>query len=243
VGGVGWNVAMNMAAGHEKAFGRLVAWDPRSQKEAWGVDLGAPSNGGTLVTGGKLVFQGTSSARFKAYDAATGGELWESQVGSGVIAAPMTYSIGGRQYVSIAVGWGGVYGESKRHSEFKTGGTVYTFVLGGHATMPAFTPYTLGPMISGVKYDPKDVPAGTALYVSNCAVCHGVPAVDRGGDIPNLAYANQEYIENLGVVLFDGPFAHLGMPSFKGKLTAAQVEQLKAFIQGTADAVRASASK
>jgi len=243
MGGVGWNVAVNLSAGAEKPFGRLVAWDPQKQQEAWSADLGAPFNGGTLVTGGSLVFQGTAGAKFKAYDAANGRLLWESPVGSGVIAAPMTYAIDSRQYVSVAVGWGGVYGESHRHSEFKTHGTVYTFAAGGTAKMPAFTPYTLGPLISGVKYDPKDVPAGTALYVSNCVVCHGVPAVDRGGSIPNLAYANREYIENLNSVLFDGLFAHLGMPSFKGKFNAAQVEQLKAFIQGTADAVRTSPAK
>jgi quinohemoprotein ethanol dehydrogenase len=238
MGGAGWNVAVNLLAGTAKPFGRLVAWNPLKQHEAWSIDLGAPFNGGTLVTDGNLVFQGTSSAKFRAYDAANGRQLWESPVGSGVIAAPMTYAIDGRQYVSIAVGWGGVHGESQRHSEFKTGGTVYTFVLGGKTKMPAFTPYTLGPLLAGVKYDPKDIPAGTALYVSNCVVCHGVPAVDRGGNIPNLGYVNKEYIDKLDFVLFDGPFAQLGMPSFKGKFTPEQVEQLKAFIQGVADSTR-----
>jgi quinohemoprotein ethanol dehydrogenase len=131
-----------------------------------------------------------------------------------------------------------VHGQSQRHSEFKTGGTVYTFALGGKAKMPAFTPYTLGPLLEGVKYDPKDIPAGTALYVSHCVVCHGVPAVDKGGNIPNLGYVNKEYIDRLDFVLFDGPFAQLGMPSFKGKFSPEQVQQLKAFIQGVADSVR-----
>ena len=43
-------------------------------------------------------------------------------------------------------------------------------------------------LLQGVKYDPAQCEAGTVLYVSNCAFCHGVPGVDRGGNIPNLGY-------------------------------------------------------
>jgi quinohemoprotein ethanol dehydrogenase len=238
--GIGWNLGMlaNPKPPKGKPFGRLIAWDPVKQKEAWSVDLGAPWNGGTLVTAGNLVFEGTADAHFKAFDARTGKQLWETPVGSGVIAAPMTYEIDGKQYVSIAVGWGGVFGQTARYSDFKTPGTVYTFVVDGKAKMPAFTPYDLGPLISGVKYDPKDVPEGTALYVRNCVFCHGVPGVDKGGDIPNLGYVSKANIDNLDKMLFNGPFVDQGMPDYTGKLTAAQVEKLKAFIQAVPDSIR-----
>jgi len=221
-----------------KAFGRLVAWDPVTQKEAWGVDLGAPWNGGTLATAGNLVFQGTADAHFKAFDAKNGKQLWESPVGSGVIAAPVTYLVDGKQYVSIAVGWGGVYGQTARHSDLQTRGTVYTFALGGKAKMPAFEPYNLGPLIAGVRYDPKDVPEGTSLYVRNCVFCHGVPGVDKGGNIRNLGYVNKDLIQNLDQILFNEGLAAEGMPDYKGKLSAGDVEKLKAFIQGVADSIR-----
>ncbi|MBI2752529.1 MAG: PQQ-dependent dehydrogenase, methanol/ethanol family [Betaproteobacteria bacterium] len=237
---IGWNLGM-LASDQppkSKLFGRLIAWDPVKQKEAWGVDLGAPWNGGTLVTAGNLVFQGTADARFKAFDARTGKQLWETPVGSGVIAAPMTYEVDGKQYVSIAVGWGGVYGETARHSNFKTRGTVYTFAIGGKAKMPAFTPYNLGPLIAGVKYDPKDVPEGTALYLRNCLFCHGVPGVDKGGNISNLGYVSKSSIDNLDKMIFNGPFGNQGMPDYTGKLTAQDVEKLKAFIQGVPDSIR-----
>lgn len=238
--GIGWNLGMvaNSVPPKGKTFGRLVAWDPVKQKEAWGVDLGAPWNGGTLATAGNLVFQGTADAHFKAYDARNGKLLWESPVGSGVIAAPVTYMVDGKQYVSIAVGWGGVYGQSARHSDFQTKGTVYTFVVGGGAQMPAFEPYKLGPLIAGVKYDPKDVPAGTSLYVRNCVFCHGVPGVDKGGNIGNLGYVSADLIQNLDQVLFNERFAAEGMPDYKGKLSAGDVEKLKAFIQGVPDSIR-----
>ena len=240
MGGIGWNLGMQVNARPpaNKPFGRLIAWDPVRQKEAWSIDQGAPWNGGTLVTASNLVFQGTADAHFRAFDAKTGKQLWETPVGSGVIAAPMTYEVDGKQYVSIAVGWGGVYGQSARHSDLNTRGTVYTYVLGGTAKAPPFQKYELGPLISGVAYDPKDVPAGTALYVSNCVFCHGVPGVDKGGNIRNLGYVDKDFIQNLETVLFDGPFASQGMPDYKGKLTAADAAKLKAFIQGVADSVR-----
>ncbi len=55
-------------------------------------------------------------------------------------------------------------------------GTVYTFAIGGDAKFPDVARYKLGPLISGVKYDPKDAPEGAGLYVSNCLFCHGVRA-------------------------------------------------------------------
>ena len=60
-----------------KPFGRLIAWDPVKQKEAWRQEHVSPWNGGTLTTAGNLVFQGTADGRFVAYNATTGEKLWE----------------------------------------------------------------------------------------------------------------------------------------------------------------------
>ena len=101
---------LNATPPKNPAFGRLLAWDPVKQKEAWRVEYVAPWNGGTLTTAGNLVFQGTADGRFVAYNATTGEKLWESPTGTGVVAAASTYMLDGQQYVSIAVGWGGVFG-------------------------------------------------------------------------------------------------------------------------------------
>lgn len=238
--GNGWNTGMSVNAQPptSKPFGRLIAWDPIQQKEVWRQEHVAPWNGGTLTTAGNLVFQGTADGRFIAYNAKTGEKLWENPTGTGVVAAPSTYEVDGKQYVSIAVGWGGVFGLFQRATERSTPGTVYTFAVGGKAPMPEFAKYQLGNLLAGVKYDPKHVPEGTALYVSNCVFCHGVPGVDKGGNIPNLAYMDASYIENLDKFVFKGPATERGMPDFTGKLTTDDVQKIKAFIQGTADAIR-----
>ena len=237
---LGWNTAMFFAADppQGKPFGRLIAWDPVAQKEKWVVEHVSPWNGGTLTTAGNLVFQGTADARFVAYDARDGKKLWEVPTGTGVVAAPSTYEIDGKQYVSIAVGWGGVYGLAARASDRKGPGTVYTFALGGTAKAPPFVDYKLGALLQGVPYDKTHVEAGGALYLSSCVICHGVPGVDRGGNVPNLGYSATEVIANLDKFVFNGPYVNNGMPDFTGKLQPDEVEKIKAFIQGTADAVR-----
>ncbi len=236
----GWNIGFTLNAVPPKnpAFGRLIAWDPVKQKEAWRAEYVAPWNGGTLTTAGNLVFQGTADGRFIAYNASTGEKLWETPTGTGVVAAASTYLIDGVQYVSVAVGWGGVFGISQRATDKEGPGTVYTFAVGGKAPLPEFTKYQIGNLLSGVKYDPKDVPDGTAIYVEACATCHGVPGVDKGGNVKNLGYSSTESIVNLKDIVFKNPYKDKGMPDFVGKLTEDDVVKIQAFIQGTADAVR-----
>jgi quinohemoprotein ethanol dehydrogenase len=238
--GIGWNTGKGLVAGPPKGkpYGRLIAWDPVQQKAAWTVDYVSPWNGGTLATAGGLVFQGTADGRIVAYDAANGTKLWDAALGNGVVAAPMTYEIDGKQYVSIEVGWGGAFGVSQRATDHESAGIVYTFAIGGDAKYPEVARYKLGPLIQGVKYDPKDAPMGAALYFSNCLTCHGVPGVDKGGNIPNLGYVDAEEIDNIEAAVLDKKFADHGMPDFEGKLKPEDLDKIKAFIQGTADAIR-----
>ncbi len=240
-GGVtAWNLGFMLNATPPKApaFGRLLAWDPVQQKEVWRIEHVSPWNGGTLTTAGNLVFQGTADGRFVAYDARNGKMLWETPTGTGVVAAPSTYMIDGVQYVSIAVGWGGVYGLAQRTTELRTPGTVYTFAVGAKAKLPDFVKYQTEGLLQGVKYDPKDVPEGTALYIAACATCHGVPGVDKGGNIRNLGYVPAEEITKLKDIVFNGPFRERGMPDFTDKLKEEDVVKIQAFIQATADAIR-----
>jgi quinohemoprotein ethanol dehydrogenase len=239
-GTTGWNIgfSLNVTPPKSLPFGRLIAWDPVKQKEVWRQEHASPWNGGTLTTAGNLVFQGTADGRFVAYRADTGAKLWESPTGTGVVAAASTYMIDGKQYVSVAVGWGGVYGIAARATEFNSPGTVYTFAVDAKAPLPAFVKYQTSGLLAGVKYDPADVGPGTALYVSACATCHGVPGVDRGGNVRNLGYVEPATIANLKDIVFNGPFKSQGMPDFTGKLSEGDVTKIIAFIQGTADAIR-----
>jgi quinohemoprotein ethanol dehydrogenase len=104
--------------------------------------------------------------------------------------------------------------------------------------LPEFVKYQTEGLLQGVKYYPKDVKEGGAIYIAACAGCHNVPGLASGGNIRNLGYVPAEEIANLKDIVFHGPFRDKGMPDFTGKLTEADVVKIRAFIQGTADAVR-----
>ncbi len=116
--------------------GHLSAWDPIQQKEIWRVDRASPVNGGILSTAGNLVFEGTAQGDLEAYRADKGVKLWSADAQSGVIAAPISYTAGGEQYVAVVVGWGGVFPLATGEVALKSGRTqnisrVLAFKLGG----------------------------------------------------------------------------------------------------------------
>ena len=85
-------------------LGELVAWDPIANKKVWGIKEDLPFNGGTLTTAGNLVFSGNLHGAFRAIDAKTGKVVWSKDLGSGIGAGPVTYSVNGKQYVAVVVG-------------------------------------------------------------------------------------------------------------------------------------------
>jgi PQQ-dependent dehydrogenase (methanol/ethanol family) len=57
-----------------------------------------------VATGGGLVFGGDASGRFMAFDEKTGKILWETNLGSPVSGYPVSFSVGGKQYIAVATG-------------------------------------------------------------------------------------------------------------------------------------------
>ena len=115
-------------------WGTLNAVDVSSGEIVWKVPLGGtegekektglPNLGGTIVTNGVVFIGATSDARFRAFDAKTGAELWSAEMEASANATPATY-LGkktGKQYVVIAAGGGGYF-------RGKTADTVTAFAL------------------------------------------------------------------------------------------------------------------
>ncbi|WP_374306137.1 PQQ-binding-like beta-propeller repeat protein [Methylocella sp.] len=88
------------------ASARLDARDPLTGKLKWSIPYDIPGLGGVLTTGGGLVFNGVAHGFVRAYDADSGAELWEFNVGSGVRAGIVSYAVNGEQYISVPAGWG-----------------------------------------------------------------------------------------------------------------------------------------
>ncbi|MEO8097556.1 MAG: PQQ-dependent dehydrogenase, methanol/ethanol family [Acidobacteriota bacterium] len=85
----------------------LFAWDPVTQTEKWHKPGGGSGAGGTLSTGGNLVFQTLPDGRLMAYSADKGDDLLELRmpVPNGV-GPPMTFQIDGKQYIAVMGGQG-----------------------------------------------------------------------------------------------------------------------------------------
>jgi PQQ-dependent dehydrogenase (methanol/ethanol family) len=227
--------------------GGLIAWDPRRQQAAWRVPYVLPWNGGTLATGGDLVFQGTADGRFVAYDARDGTSLWESPAGSGVVAAPITYRVDGVQYVTVLAGWGGAFalvgGEAAQAAGVRSVGRVLTYALGGSAPPPELPPFPAGPPDPPLPAtaSAEQVKAGGDLYHHWCAFCHGIGAVG-GGVIPDLRYADAEAHERFEAIALGGLYQNRGMPSFAGRLTPDELESIRGYVLSLAHAAARTAS-
>jgi quinoprotein glucose dehydrogenase len=126
-------------------WGAMVAVDLKAGKVLWESNVGTtediaplglalatgtPLVNGLLATRGGVVFTGAMDAYLRAYDAKTGAELWQGRLPVPGVANPMTYAVGGEQYVVIAAGG---------HSESGTsiGDSVVAFRLARNGESPS----------------------------------------------------------------------------------------------------------
>ena len=84
--------------------GHIEAVSASTGETLWSYKQRAAIYGSLLATGGNLIFSGDIVRRFRAFDARTGDVLWQTILNGPVSARPMTYSVGGRQYVAIGAG-------------------------------------------------------------------------------------------------------------------------------------------
>ncbi len=89
---------------HGVQDGTLTAINVDSGKIAWNDHMPQPMMGGALATAGNLVFTGEGNGWFDAMDAKTGKRLWRFNLGAGVNAPPIAYSVAGREYIAVAAG-------------------------------------------------------------------------------------------------------------------------------------------
>jgi alcohol dehydrogenase (cytochrome c) len=88
----------------DRLYGSLKAVDPTTGDIKAALRLDYPNYSGAMATAGNLVFLGHMDGSFTAHDAKTLKELWSFNVGTGINAPAVTYSVNGKQYVAVLVG-------------------------------------------------------------------------------------------------------------------------------------------
>jgi alcohol dehydrogenase (cytochrome c) len=100
----GLRTAFNNLRKEEEGYGAIRAVDPLTGERKWEFKMTDFTDAGVLTTASDLLFSGGREGFFYALDARTGALLWKFTVGGQVQSGPMTYSVGGRQYVAVAAG-------------------------------------------------------------------------------------------------------------------------------------------
>ena len=209
----------------------------------------SPWNGGVLSTAGNLVFQGNAGGTFVAYSADKGEKLWSFPTQTGVIAAPMTYSIRGEQYIAVLAGWGGVWDIATGTLANKGGAgrnisRLLVFKLGASGQLPAAPPPSQMVLDPPVPFGtPQQIAAGASHYARYCSVCHGDAAIS--GDLnPDLRHSGIiASAEALRMVVLGGQLHTDGMVSFKSALNAANAEEIRSYLVHRANEDKALEAK
>jgi len=248
-----WNSGMSADTGgltiDTNEFGSfLQAWDPVTQKPRWKVTTPGIVNGGTMATGGGLVFQGHVDGTFNAYDAANGKKLWTFPAGVSVLGAPISFLVNGEQYIAVlsappsgspsaTLPMQAQYGWRYRDHPRR----LLVFKLGGQGKLPTTAePGQAEPIKdASFKVEKAKADAGATDFTNYCMACHGVGAVASGG-APDLR-ASPVVLDTatFEMIVRQGALGEAGMPGVPF-LTDEQLLQIRHYIRQQATAVGTS---
>lgn len=207
------------------ASGELLAWDPARQQAAWRVSQPTYVNGGVLATGGGLVFQGTVDGFLSAYDARSGKLVWRYDGKAPIMAPPIAFRAGGKEYVTVLTGLGMAYAGNAAAIQGPAinryaidprsqARRVLTFAIDGADSLPPSPKPAPVPADADFKPEPARMMPGAIAYAGHCATCHGALAVGinyapdlRRSPVPPSADAFR-------AVVHDGALVSQGMPKF-----------------------------
>jgi alcohol dehydrogenase (cytochrome c) len=106
IGGANGGAAKINTRREDEGYGAVRAIDPLTGDRKWEFKMADVTDAGVLTTGSDLLFSGGREGYFFALDARSGALLWKINLGGAIAAGPMTYSVGGKQYVAISAGSG-----------------------------------------------------------------------------------------------------------------------------------------
>jgi quinohemoprotein ethanol dehydrogenase len=214
----------------------IRAWDPVAQKTVWEHETSSgirAYDGGIISTAGNLVFQGRASGELFVYAADTGQILKTIQTGGHIMAAPMTYSIGGTQYVAVQTGYGGAgisvapIPATSAALHYDNENRLIAFKLdGGTVPMPPARPDEPFPAPPAGKEPAEQVKRGEVVFQEQCSRCH----VFGPNVTPDLRKLTPDLHAGFEDIVLRGALAMGGMERFDDLLTEADVKAVHAYL-------------
>jgi len=222
------------AATRKLLSGRLIAWDPINQREAWGFDYSEPWNGGLLTTAGNLVFQGDTKGNLRAFSADKGKVLWTANLGMPIMAAPISFAHDGEQHIAVVGGYGGAYPLTSAYNDDpgpRPNGRLFVFRLGAEQDLPVISKIEAAPANPPAEnFTPAQIAGGQRLFERDCWTCHG-PGAISSGVVPDLRRSGVlTSAEAWQSVVIDGALKDRGMIGFKKSLSRQDAEDLRAYV-------------
>jgi quinohemoprotein ethanol dehydrogenase len=215
-----------------RSRGFLRAWDPVHQKLAWEVPTSSDWDGGVLSTAGGLVFQGDAAGYLNVYAADSGKALAHLQLGTAVMAAPMTYRIGGTQYVAVMAGYGGnqvnypLPTQSAAYTRDNEGRIIVFKLDGGAVPLPPTLPVEPFPMPPPHEGTAAQIASGEVLYNRYCGRCHELGR----GVLPDLRRLSPGLHQAFYDIVLNGALVANGMARWDDVLSRADAEAIHAYI-------------
>jgi quinohemoprotein ethanol dehydrogenase len=214
----------------------MRAIDPLTGKTVWAHKLGGwQDRGGALATAGGLVFQGSIDGHLRVFDKATGKVLKDIDTGTAILAAPMTYKVGGVQYVAVMAAWGGggFPFVPPYSATYKRGnqGRILAFRLGGGPVPipPELPPVEIAPAPppQAPGTTPATIARGQALFMANCGLCH---SNQHRSITPDLRRMSSEVHGLFNEIVLRGLFVPNGMPRWDDVLSEADADAVHAYL-------------
>ena len=195
--------------------------------------LPAPRFGtGVMSTAGNLVFQRGRAADFSTYTRQTAAKpSCLIDIGTSIMAAPMTYTVNGEQYVAFMAGYGGgngfVFPPDTAAYKFGNAGRIVALKLGGGAVpKPPAVPSRPFERPPAERDSAQQIAAGEILYNRFCSRCH---VFDRGL-LPDLRRMSEATNTLFYEIVLRGAFQPKGMARWDDVLSQADAQRIHAYI-------------
>jgi quinohemoprotein ethanol dehydrogenase len=222
-------------AGKAESRAALKAFDPATGNLVWEQENeGWWDRAGVLSTAGGLVFQGTDSGYLRAYRQDNGERVLDLFIGSSIIAAPVSYSVYGVQYIAFLTGWGGGgwFAPHPTSAVIKYGnqGRIIALKLDGGAVPIPQEVSAVGPIPEPPVPNTaaaETIAQGQTLFSRSCAICHA--NVDYGMT-PDLRRMDANTHASFNAIVLQGARRFRGMPQWDDVLDVAQSNAIHAFL-------------